>query len=408
MPQPIPSYLFAFAVGDLAAKDIGPRSRVYAEPEVLDAAAWEFAEVDQHLARAERLFGPYAWDRFDLLVMPSSFPYGGMENPRLTFLTPSLLAGDRSLVSVLAHELAHSWTGNLVTNASAEHFWLNEGFTVYAERRLVEALYGDSARAMQTAVARTHLDADIARLSETDPDLTRLQVDLTNHDPDAVFSTVPYEKGFLFLLRLEENVGRARFDTFVRSYIERFRFRSIRTEDLLSFLRTDFPDLIANVDVDAWVHGRGLPVDVPAVASAKLAEVTSLARRWSEGHRPDFEELGALNADGWQAFLSALPPTLPSDEIAWMEHRFSLSASKNAEIRVAWLTIATRSDYRAAWRSTKATLLEFGRMKYLRPLYSALVEAGADGQAEARAIFAEAQDRYHPVARGMVEGIVNA
>ncbi|MEO1335971.1 MAG: M1 family aminopeptidase/hydrolase, partial [Myxococcota bacterium] len=237
MPQPIPPYLLAFAAGDLASADVGPRSRVYAEPDVIDAAAWEFADIDAHLERAEALFGPYEWDRFDMLVMPASFPYGGMENPRLTFLTPTLLAGDRSLVSVVAHELAHSWTGNLVTNANANHFWLNEGFTVYAERRIVEALYGRPTRLLHDAVERKHLEDDIARLSATDPALTQLRVDLEGHDPDEVYSSVPYEKGYLFLARLEQAAGRDRFDVFLKRYIERFRFTSIVTDDLLGRLR---------------------------------------------------------------------------------------------------------------------------------------------------------------------------
>ena len=406
MPQPIPSYLLAFAVGDIVSTDVGPRTRIYAEPSVIEAAAWEFADVDAHLARGESLFGPYDWDRFDILVMPPSFPYGGMENPRLTFVTPSLLAGDRSLVSVVAHELAHSWTGNLVTNANVNHFWLNEGFTVYAERRIVEALYGEDVRAMQAAVGRADLEADIARLSKIDPDLTKLRNDLEGHDPDEVFSTVPYEKGYLFLLRLEQNVGRERFDAFLRRYIARFRFTSIVTDDLLDLLRTEFADLIEGIDLDRWIDGTGLPPDAPSAKSEKLDAMMALARDWSAGRRPDVAALRALDANEWQAFLSALPPTLPHEECGWFESEFALSASNNAEIRVGWLTVAARSGYTPVYDAVESTLHAFGRMKYLRPLYAALADADDDAKARASQIFSAAADRYHPVARALAQRIV--
>ena len=406
MPQPIPPYLFAFAVGDLAAADLGPRSCVYAEPAVLEAAASEFADVDEHLAKAEALFGPYVWDRFDILVMPPSFPYGGMENPRLTFVTPSLITGDRSLVSVIAHELAHSWTGNLVTNANANHFWLNEGFTVYAERRIVEALYGEAARTLQASVGRADLDNDMARLSKIDPRLTQLRVDLEGRSPDEVFSTVPYEKGYLFLLRLEQNVGRPRFDAFIARYIERFSFTSIDTADLLAFIRDEFDDLLAGIDVDSWIDGQGLPSDAPRVASNRLDQIVALAEGWSRGRRPEQSSLETLSPDEWQAFLSALPAELPTDDIEWMEQTFAPSTSNNPEIRVGWLRVAVRSGYRPAFDRAEATLKQFGRMKYLRPLYTALVESGDDGRARAAAILAGAKDGYHPIARSLAESLV--
>ncbi|MFN7133676.1 MAG: M1 family aminopeptidase/hydrolase, partial [Myxococcales bacterium] len=230
MPQPIPPYLFALAVGRLASRDLGPRTRVWAEPEVLERAAWEFEAVERMLEAGERLFGPYDWDRFDLLTMPPSFPYGGMENPRLTFLTPTLLAGDRSLVGVVAHELAHSWTGNLVSNANAEHFWLNEGWTVYAERRILEVLEGPETTALHAALGRRALDRALERF-RAQPGLTKLRTSLAGVDPDEAFSEVPYEKGYLFLRALEEEVGREPFDRFVRAHFSKFRFRSLTTDD---------------------------------------------------------------------------------------------------------------------------------------------------------------------------------
>src|SRR3989475_11894773 len=232
MPQSIPPCLLAFAVGDLARRDLSGRSAVWAERAVADAAGWERAQVEDMLGAAEQLFGPYEWDRYDILVMPPSFPYGGMENPRLTFVTPSLLAGDRSLVNVIAHELAHAWTGNLVSNATLEHFWLNEGFTVYAERRILEALEGAEAAELHAAVGLHELEVSLERFAQR-PELTRLRTEMAGVDPDEAYSTVPYEKGYLFLRRLEELAGRDHWDRFLRAYLDRFRFRSIATDDFL-------------------------------------------------------------------------------------------------------------------------------------------------------------------------------
>ncbi len=235
MPQPIPPYLLALAVGRLDSRDLGPRSRVFAEPETVEAAAYEFAETEAMIVRAEELFGPYDWDRYDMLVLPPSFPYGGMENPRMTFLTPTLLAGDRSLVDVVAHELAHSWTGNLVTNADMEHFWLNEGFTVWAERRLLEALHGEEATVLAWAIGEKALLESLERFGAGSP-LTRLRTELAGTDPDDAFSSVPYEKGARFVTLLERTAGRPRFDRFMREYMARFRFTSITTEEFVAFL----------------------------------------------------------------------------------------------------------------------------------------------------------------------------
>ena len=240
MPQAIPPYLLALAVGDLVSRDLAPRCRVWAEPALIEKAAHEFAEVDHMLTEAEKLFGHYDWDRFDFLVLPPSFPYGGMENPRLTFLTPTLLAGDRSLVDVLAHELAHSWAGNLVTNATAEHFWLNEGLTVYAERRILEALHGADVAAISAANGWESLEQAVKDFSEH-PALTCLRTHLNGVDPDEAYSTVPYEKGYLLFRALEEAVGRTQFDAFIKRYLAHFRFKSITTEEFVEFTDRELP-----------------------------------------------------------------------------------------------------------------------------------------------------------------------
>ena len=280
---------------------LGPRSRVWAEPAMVARAAWEFEAVDRMLTSAEALLGPYSWGRFDLLVLPPSFPYGGMENPRLTFLTPTLITGDRSLVNVVAHELAHSWTGNLVSNASAEDFWLNEGFTVFVERRLLELLEGPELLALHVAVGRQALDEAVGNFRDR-PQLTRLRTHLSGVDPDDAFSQVPYEKGYLFLRAVEEVVGRPRFDAFLRRYMERFRFQSITTEELLDFIRQALPGALEQVDAPRWIDGEGVPASAPVARSTRLARVQSLGTA-----PPPAEEVAGWTPWEWSVYLTGSP-----------------------------------------------------------------------------------------------------
>ena len=402
MPQPIPPYLLAFAVGDLASRDVGPRSRVWAEPAVLDKAAWEFGEIDAALTAGEGLFGPYDWDRFDMLVMPPSFPYGGMENPRLTFLTPTLLAGDRSQVAIVSHELAHSWTGNLITNADAEHFWLNEGWTRYAELRIVEATLGVDARALHEALGRRGLDRAIERFKqEGRPELTRLRTHLAGVDPDDAFSEVPYDKGCLLLLAIEEQVGRPRFDRFIRSYIETFRFGSITTDDFVAFTARELPGVLEAVNAPAWIDGQGVPPNAPAVRSKLLEAIESLGDRL-----PDAAVAARWSTTEWQLYLDALPRPLSSEAAARLDARFSLTARTNYEVLVTWLTVAIPAHHDAALPRAEALLGEVGRMKYLKPLYRALM-ARADTQPIARRAFERHQAAYHPIARAVVRAVVS-
>lgn len=397
MEQPIPPYLFAFAVGAIGHQDLGPRSRVYAEKPLLAAAAYEFAGVDAMILAAEGLFGPYDWERFDLLVMPPSFPFGGMENPRLTFLTPTLLAGDRSLVNVLGHELAHSWTGNLITNATMNDFWLNEGFTTYAERRILEVLEGKDEVQLQLVLGLRGLESDIARFKDR-PELTRLRTKLDGLDPDEVYSRIPYEKGCFFLLRLEEIVGRPVFDRFLKAYIQTFRFQSIDTTTFLRFLDEALPEARGKIDLAAWIDGPGLPSDAPRPRSALLEKVELAVKACEQGQIPAADS--GFSASEWQVFLSLLPRKLPLPVCEALEGRFHFSASKNAEIRIGWLTIAACSGYTAVFPAARTALLSIGRMKYLRPLYLGLLSAGARPLAEAT--FAEAEKRYHPVAQAVI------
>lgn len=404
MPQPIPAYLLALAVGNIAKEDLSPRSRVYAEPEVLKAAAWEFAHVDKMLTAAEELFGPYLWDRFDFLVMPPSFPYGGMENPRLTFLTPTLLAGDRSLVNVLAHELAHSWTGNLVTNATMNDFWLNEGFTVWAERRILEKIEGEELVALEAAIGRNSLEEEIRRFGKDSP-LTHLETDLSETDPDSVYSVVPYEKGFLFVALMERTVGRKAFDGFLRDYIERFKFTSLATGEFESYLKERLPQIYTELNVDEWIHGPGVPKNAPVFHSEKLKSLEELGAKINEGVRPDQEKAESWDVASWLVYLEALPKALDSETCEWLDETFNLTASGNSEILCDWLEIAIRSGYKPAFPKVREFLGEVGRMKFLKPLYKALAEKPSTAKI-AEELFQKNALRYHPIARAALERVL--
>jgi len=404
MPQRIPSYLLALAVGDLAAREIGPRSTLYAEPGAADAAAWEFGEIESMIRKAETLFGAYEWTRYDLLVLPPSFPYGGMENPRLTFLTPTLVAGDRSLVTTVVHELAHSWTGNLVTNATVEHFWLNEGFTVWAERRILESLRGEEAAVLAWALDRVALDKAIDRFGPDSP-FTKLQTELEGVDPDDVFSEVPYYKGALFLALLERTVGRPAFDRFIRLYIDHFRFTSITTDELLAFVEEKLPGALAKVDAARWIHGTGLPADAPVFRSTRLDAVRAHAAAWVDGARPSAEVRGGWSADETLLFLKGLPRPLPEQDCAWLEREMGLESVRNYEIAVEWLTVAAASDYAPCFPRVREVLSTVGRMKYLRPLYGALA-ASPRTRALALDLFGRTQGRLHMLSRQVVEAVL--
>ena len=399
MPQPIPPYLLAFAVGDLAARDLSPRCRVWAEPSVVDAAAWEFADVERMITAAEALFGPYDWDRFDLLTMPPSFPYGGMENPRLTFLTPTVLAGDRSLVSVVAHELAHSWTGNLVTNASAEHFWLNEGFTMYAERRITEALDGPDLASLSAALGRRELDESIARFASR-PELTRLRTHLDGVDPDDAYSLVPYEKGYFFLCAIEAVVGRPAFDAWLRTYLADFRFGAITTDDFLAHLEAALPGALARADATTWIDGAGVPATAVAPRSSRLDAIERLT-----GTVPTVEATAGWTATEWQLYLELVPRPATVATCRALDERFALTAGRNYDVLVSWLTLALGAGDHAVLDRVDDMLAAVGRMKYLRPLYTALAKDPAT-RARATAVFAKVGAGYHPIARQMVEGLL--
>jgi leukotriene-A4 hydrolase len=402
MPQPIPPYLLALAVGHIEPRELGRRSRIWAEPETVDFAANEFSEMEAILERAESLFGTYDWDRYDMLVLPPSFPYGGMENPRMTFLTPTVLAGDRSLVDVVYHELAHSWTGNLVTNATMDHFWLNEGFTTWAERRIVEALRGEDAAIIAWAVGQNALDTSVERFGAESP-LTLLRMSLEGIDPDDAFSSVPYEKGARFVVAIEREVGRERFDRFMRDYMSHFRFTSITSEEFIAFLDEKLPGTSEKVMAKQWLYETGMPSNAPVFRSARLEELTALAKGWNEGSRPTDEQIASWQPAEMLVFLQNLPRELDHESLRWVDEKMDLTSKGNYEILVEWLTIAAGSGYEPVFGRIREVLTRVGRMKFLRPLYAALGKHEQTRQL-AREIYAEASPTYHGLSRRVVEG----
>ncbi|EFJ34650.1 hypothetical protein SELMODRAFT_82151 [Selaginella moellendorffii] len=421
MEQPIPPYLFALAAGEIACEELGARSRVYGEPGMVKAAAREFAATEGMIEQAEALFGPYDWERFDMLVLPPSFPYGGMENPRMVFLTPTVIVGDRSGASVVAHELAHSWTGNLITNASANDFWLNEGFTTYAERRIVEVLDGKERVALHYGLGWNGWEEEIERFKDR-PEFTKLKTNQENVDPDEVYSQVPYEKGCFFLKRLEDEVSRPAFDDFLERYIAKFRFTSIDTETFLVFLRDYFPGIDEKVNVDRWIYEPGMPPDAPKPKSGILERVLGMVAEFksqSESYDEEAwkkyleslkEEALGWQALEWQVYLESLPKKVASVMILRdLDSVFHLSRSPNWDLRVAFLVIAANSGFQACYNDIEQALMMVGRMRYLRPLYSGLLDSKDEAGMElAKKVFAKARPKYHPIARSVVEGLMKA
>ena len=397
MPQPIPSYLLALAVGDLEFKAMGKRTGVYAERELLDAAAAEFADTEAMLEITEDVYGPYRWDRYDLLILPPSFPFGGMENPRLSFITPTVIAGDKSLVSLIAHELAHSWSGNLVSNATWRDLWLNEGFTTYLTKRIMQFVYGDDRYDMEMALDYADLQTALADLDDSDEILA---IDVRGRDPDDVFSNIPYLKASLFLYEMEQKIGRADFDRFLLDYFNEFSFQSITTEDFLAYLeRTLLKTHMELLDVDRiheWIFEPGIPDGAPHPRSDAFTRLDPVRRSWLDGDTPAADiDSSAWTYHEWKYFLDGMPEALSDAQLRDLDQAFALTASTNNEIAFSWLRIAVRNDYQPAYARLEDFLTSIGRNKFLMPLYQELMDAGNAGMAIR--IFEKARPGYHPL-----------
>lgn len=411
MSQPIPSYLMALAVGDIRFGAVGPRTGVYAEPELLDASVYEFGDMENMLTQAEELYGAYAWDRYDVIVLPPSFPFGGMENPRLTFLTPTVIAGDRSLTALIAHELAHSWSGNLVTNENWNDFWLNEGFTVYFEGRIMEALYGASYSNMLRQLGYQDLQEELVSLKEEGYwDDTQLKLDLAGRDPDEGLTDIAYEKGALFLRHIESVVGRERFDEFLRNYFSSHAFQTMTTEDFITYLNdnliqdnTDWAEAIA---ADEWIYGTGLPEDHPVVETDRFATVESAISAWQNGQAADQLATEEWTTHEWLHFLRNIPMELTTEQMTALDEAFGFTESGNSEIVAVWLVLSIHNDYEPAFERLETFLVEVGRRKFLSPIYRALA-ATDKGMERAREIYSKARPNYHAVSYQSIDAILN-
>lgn len=405
MTKPIPAYLVSLAVGELEGRDITDRCRVYAEPMLVVKAAAEFRDLGKIMETAERLAGTYEWERFDMLVLPPSFPYGGMENPRLAFLSPTIVSGTGSMVNVVAHELAHAWTGNLITNASWGDFWLNEGWTTYFEHRILEEMYGKEELLLHMAVEERDLKRDLDRFfRDGKQDWTKLCVDLTeNDDPDDVFSRIPYLKGAQFLHLLEQEVGREHFDVFIRRYIKRFRFTSICTQEFLDFVDAELPNALEQVRYGNWINEAGMPDNAQRVQSQKA----SVALADAELNLIPLDS-HAWSSNQWILYLQSLsrdPQSVNAQELL----QFNLHNASHIEVRWSYLLFCLEAGYMDDEIRNAVTdlLMTVGRMKYILPIYRAL--AKHDGWRNvAQTIFSKARSGYHPIAVAQVERILKS
>ncbi|KAF9917436.1 Leukotriene A-4 hydrolase [Lobosporangium transversale] len=420
--QRIPSYLIALAVGNLEGREIGPRSMVWTEPEVLEAAAWEFIDTEEFIRTGETLLTPYSWGRYDLLVLPASFPYGGMENPCLTFVTPSLLAGDRSLVDVVAHEIAHSWTGNLVTTENWEHFWLNEGFTVFVERKIIGRMKGKEHSEFSAILGHKALQESVELYGSSHP-FTALCPCLRGEDPDDAFSRVPYEKGFNLLYYLEKHLGGPEvFEPYLRAHVRQFAGQSINTNDwkafLYSFMEGNFGqekvDLLNKVNWDAWLSGTGMPPDDNMFDDTLARACTSLSKKWDEsrhvaqpvtaektGFSPvDIKTFSSTQTVVFLEKVGELEP-LSHEHLDLMDRLYQLTLVKNSEIRLRWHLLCLKANYKKIYPEVVQFASTMGRMKFARPLLRSLHRA-KDGAELARETFLKHKSFYHPIAATMI------
>ncbi|MBU4436314.1 MAG: M1 family metallopeptidase, partial [Alphaproteobacteria bacterium] len=410
MDKPVASYLIALAIGDLAFQPLGKRTGVYTEPSVMKKTANELVDVEKMVEAAEGLYGPYAWGRYDLLVLPPSFPFGGMENPRLTFATPTIIAGDRSLVSLVAHELAHSWSGNLVNNATWSDFWLNEGFTDYFENRIMEKLYGKPRADMLADLGWSDLQAAIQDAGGPTGADTKLHLDLTGRDPDDGMTDIAYQKGATFLRTIEKAVGRDRWDAYLKTYFARHAFQSQTTTGFVADLRANLikgdPKLEAAIGIDQWVYETGLPANAVHIQSAAFPAVDALAAAYAQGEPAPSAKWTAWSTPERTRFVSSLPRQLSTERLAALDKAFGLSAQGNSEIRFVWLELAVANRYAPALPSLEAFLTEQGRRKFVAPLFKDLMAQGDWGQPIAKALYARTRPLYHAVTRQTVDGIV--
>ena len=406
MNQAVPAYLMALGVGDLVFESLGEQTGVYAEPSVIKKASYEFSETQKMLDIAEKMYGKYAWERYDMLVLPPSFPFGGMENPRLTFVTPTILAGDRSLTSLVAHELAHSWSGNLVTNKTWDDFWLNEGFTVYFERRIMEKLEGREYADMLALLGKQDLEHEVSALGHSHKD-THLKLDLTGRDPDDGLTDIAYEKGFFLLRLIEETVGRKQFDFFLKKYFTTHAFKVMDTEAFVTYINNNLlnsqPKLKEKIRLEEWVYSSGIPDNCPKVNSIKFDAVEGAIKSFIKGYPLENINTQLWSSHEWLHFLRHLPKDLDRNDLKKLDQAFGFTSSGNSEVLNAWFQLTIPAGYKQADKNLEGFLLTVGRRKFLKPLYEALYKKDPE---KAKRIYKKARDNYHTVSTQTLDAIV--
>jgi len=407
MPQAIPPYLIAIGVGDLHFKAMSHQTGIYAETNILEAAVAEFDDTQAMIDKAEKMYGKYRWGRYDLLILPPSFPFGGMENPRLSFITPTVIAGDKSLVNLIAHELAHSWSGNLVTNESWRDLWLNEGFTSYVENRIMEAVFGEKRAIMEQALDAQGLNYEIAELAPGD---TQLYIDLKGRDPDDAFSGVPYTKGQLFLIYLEKRFGRDRFDAFVLEYFDSHAFQSLGTANFVKYIKANltdkYPNIVSDKEINEWIYEQGLPSYVPKPTSSAFSTIDSQISAWINGDT----KLNKLPTTYWTLhewlhFINNLPLDMQTERMTELDKAFDLTHSKNAEIANAWYLLSVRVGFDEVYPAMSTYLITIGRRKLIVPLYKELAQT-EQGKAWALKVYQQARPGYHGLAQGTIDAVL--
>ncbi|REL29975.1 M1 family metallopeptidase [Thalassotalea euphylliae] len=407
MPQPVPPYLIAIAAGDLVFKPMSDITGIYAEPSLVDSAVAEFNDTQAMIDATEAMYGEYRWGRYDLLILPPSFPFGGMENPRLSFITPTVIAGDKSLVNLIAHELAHSWSGNLVTNESWRDLWLNEGFTSYVENRIMERVFGRDRAVMEQSLDAQGLSFEIAELAPGD---TQLYIDLAGRDPDDAFSGVPYTKGQLFLIYLEQKFGREIFDKFVRKYFDDHAFQPLGTAAFVKYIDAELlakhPGIVSQEEINEWIFEQGLPSYVPKPKSNAFTIIDTQINDFITGTLSvDTLPTTEWTVHQWLHFINNLPLTISQAQMQALDKQFNLTNSTNAEKAHAWYLLALRTGYDAVYPAMEKYLVGIGRRKLIVPLYKKLAET-EQGKAWATRVYQQARPGYHPLAQGTVDTIL--
>lgn len=408
MDKPIPAYLMALACGNVEFRSIDNRTGVYAIPEEIAAATAEFEDMPAMVDAAEKLYGPYVWGRYDVLVLPAAFPFGGMENPKLTFATPTIIAGDKSLVSLIAHELAHSWSGNLVTNATWNDFWLNEGFTVYFEERIMESVYGREYSEMLAQLSRQDLDATLAEIAASEhPEDSKLKLQLEGRSPDDGMTDIAYNKGYFLLRLLEEHTGREKFDAFLKNYFTSHSFQVMDTEQFIDYLKKNLisEQEYTDLKVNEWIYEQGLPVNVPMVKSDRLANVDAKRLKWETGKEEMMDKF--WNSWSYQEkyrFISNFSEGVTAQDMTDLDKLLFITETKNNEVLFAWLEQSILKHYTPAYSRLETFLNSVGRRKFVAPLFEALVKTNQKELAEK--IYSTSRAKYHSVTVGTVDKIL--